>query len=271
MKLFDVVKSEIPVNNLLTDKFIVPPFTILDSRMGYWTKRKLDWKNLGIKSELGRGDYILDNNGNFIENADNKGNCMNMNFEKYGRKIMSATSIFDPVLCEIAYRWFTPKKDAVHIIDPFAGGSVRGIVASCLNLHYTGIDLREEQIKSNKLQFNNICKSKQINIKYTPNWICGNSLNIDDLVGDKKFDLLFTCPPYYDLEIYSDNPNDLSNLDSYEEFIQMYGEIINKTCEHLNNNSFAVIVVGEIRDKNGIYRNFVGDTINILQIQALQV
>lgn len=40
----------------------------------------------------------------------------------------SGTSIFDPVLCELAYRWFTPADGS--ILDPFAGGSVRGIVAA---------------------------------------------------------------------------------------------------------------------------------------------
>ena len=40
----------------------------------------------------------------------------------------SGTLIFDPVLCEIAYRWFCPKGGVV--LDPFAGGSVRGIIAS---------------------------------------------------------------------------------------------------------------------------------------------
>jgi len=44
----------------------------------------------------------------------------------------SGTSIFDPVLCEIAYRWFCPAGGMV--LDPFAGGSVRGIVASRLGL-----------------------------------------------------------------------------------------------------------------------------------------
>ncbi len=39
----------------------------------------------------------------------------------------SGTSIFDPVLCELAYRWFCPPGGL--ILDPFAGGSVRGIVA----------------------------------------------------------------------------------------------------------------------------------------------
>lgn len=39
----------------LVEKFVVPPFTILDSRQGYWQDRKRAWISLGIKSELGRG------------------------------------------------------------------------------------------------------------------------------------------------------------------------------------------------------------------------
>jgi len=56
----------------------------------------------------------------------------------------SGTSIFDPVLTELAYRWFCPQGGS--ILDPFAGGSVRGIVAAHLGYQYTGLDLRSEQI-----------------------------------------------------------------------------------------------------------------------------
>ena len=38
----------------LTDKFGVPPFSIFDTRQGYWQERKKAWKELGIKSEDGR-------------------------------------------------------------------------------------------------------------------------------------------------------------------------------------------------------------------------
>lgn len=256
-------KSDVPVNNLLSDRFLVPPFSILDSRLGYWAKRKNDWKKLGLKSELGRGDYIIDEGGNFKENKDFKGNVIHNSFgEKYGRKDMSQTSIFDPVLCEIVYRWFLPN-DTNHnkIIDTFAGGSVRGVVASCLNKSYTGIDLRKEQIYANNLQFNEFLQNNDVNITFRPNWICGDSLDLDNLIKDEKFDLFFTCPPYFDLELYSDDPNDLSNQGSYNEFLTIYTNIISKAYNKLNDDSFAVIVVGEIRDKSGNYYNFVGDTI----------
>jgi hypothetical protein len=40
----------------LSDRFGVPPFSVLDARQGYWQDRKRAWLALGIKSELGRGD-----------------------------------------------------------------------------------------------------------------------------------------------------------------------------------------------------------------------
>lgn len=39
----------------LSDRFIVPPFSVLDTRQGYWQERKRQWLALGIKSEIGRG------------------------------------------------------------------------------------------------------------------------------------------------------------------------------------------------------------------------
>src|SRR5271154_2766551 len=70
----------------------------------------------------------------------------NRSFEELdytSRRILSVasggTSVFDPVLCEIVYRWFCPYGGLV--LDPFAGGSVRGIVASKCGRRYIGMDL----------------------------------------------------------------------------------------------------------------------------------
>ena len=59
--------------------------------------------------------------------------------------------------------------------------------------------------------------------------------NIDNLVIEKA-DLIFSCPPYVDLEVYSKDPNDLSNM-SFEGFKNTYAEIIKKSCNLLNENS----------------------------------
>jgi hypothetical protein len=51
-----------PEGNLspsLHERFVVPPFTVLDARSGYWQARKRAWINLGIQSELGRGEDLV--------------------------------------------------------------------------------------------------------------------------------------------------------------------------------------------------------------------
>lgn len=163
----------------------------------------------------------------------------------------SGTSIFDPVLCEIAYRWFCPP--AGHILDPFAGGSVRGVVASVLGYRYTGVELRAEQVAANAPQ-------AAIGGAVAPDWRQGDSRAIRMLCADVAADMVFSCPPYADLEVYSDDPADLSTL-PYPAFRKAYREIIAETCELLKPDRFAVFVVGEVRDKRGNYYGFVPDTI----------
>lgn len=259
--LIDVETVKSPIE----EKFGIPPFSIFDTMQGYWRKRVNEWKSLGIKSELGRGgdidDYRNKNKVHMAYTSKGDSSCLSEEgAKKYGRKAQQ-TSIFDPVVCELMYTWFMPK-NGKKILDCFAGGSVRGVVAAALGKEYTGIDLRQEQIEANETQFKEI-KEKFTNINFSDiNWICGNSLKIKKLVGEEnKFDLLFSCPPYYDLEVYSDKEDDLSNLSSYDEFLSMYKKIIYRSCSLLNDDSFACFVVGDIRDKQGFYRNFVGDTI----------
>lgn len=227
----------------LSDRFMIPPFSVLSAREGWWQERKRAWIALGIKSEVGRDDVMSSKVG--MQKTD----CHEGEIPSW-----ATTSIFDPVLCEIAYRWFSPVGGLV--LDPFAGGSVRGIVASKCERQYIGHELRAEQVEANKIQGDNICGDDQ----YPPVWICGDSRNIDKTCHDVQADFLFSCPPYADLEVYSDDPKDLSTQE-YSDFIAAYREIISKSCALLKQDSFACFVVGEVRDKKGNYYNFVGDTI----------
>lgn len=167
----------------------------------------------------------------------------------------TGTSTFDPALCEIVYLWFSKKEDSV--IDPFAGGSVRGVVASMLGRNYVGVDIRKEQIEANQKN------AEDMGIEEPPIWYCGDSIHIQD-IAPGKYDFMLTCPPYGDLEVYSDNPSDISNMD-IESFDEAYQEIIRKTAEMLHEDRFAVIVVGNYRDKNGFMRDLCGLTIRAME------
>jgi len=162
------------------------------------------------------------------------------------------TSIFDPVLCELVYRWFCPKGGVV--LDPFAGGSVRGIVAAMLDRHYVGIELRPEQAAANEKQKTRICPDAHLS------WIVGDARDCKTLAPG-SYDLVFSCPPYADLEVYSDDSRDISTL-KYDAFLAVYNQIIGDACSMLKQDRFAVFVVGEVRDKKtGFYRGFVADTL----------
>ena len=244
-------------NPNLSDRFMIPPFSVLNAREGWWQNRKRAWLAIGIKSELGR-----DNESIGYSDACKKGyaksytgqDSLNQIKNNKSSALDTGTSIFDPVLCEIVYRWFSPANGLV--LDPFAGGSVRGIVASKTERQYIGHELRYEQVQANKQQGDELCRDAQ----YPPTWICGDSRNIDKTCHDAHADLVFSCPPYADLEVYSDNAQDLSTL-PYNDFIAAYREIIAKSCALLKQDAFACFVVGEVRDNKGNYYNFVGDTI----------
>lgn len=450
--------GNLPERVSLAERFGIPPFSVLNAREGWWQARKKTWLGLGLQSERGRGN---EGDGTkhgltFSSSAQPPSvyNAKNRHEAKIGRKVsweefyaahpdaavQSGTSIFDPVLCELVYRWFCPPGGAV--LDPLAGGSVRGIVAAKLGRNYTGVDLSERQIQANEDQAKRILvaaeeeNSRQVKVsskwarhcfscttKYiteqchggccegsdkimvsllpeeveiqegagfhvvagmlqpdvatgkcphkkenglcgvhdtpmqpfgciaspftlnagrtliirnrynmmkchghgepaykvfraslellfgeeealrisnhldsgggdivatmaegvpealmyldglkrgrtasdtaTPRWIVGDSLGICDLAPG-EYDFLFTCPPYADLEVYSEDPRDISTME-YSDFLATYRQIIEASLSMLKKDRFACVVVGDVRDGNGIYRNFVSDTITAFQ------
>lgn len=238
----DLFGQEIIEDVLLRDLFIEPPFSVLDAKTGNWQRRKREWFKIGMKSEVGRKENMLK-----MSKTASLGN--------------KDTSIFDPALTELLYKWYVPENGT--ILDPFAGGSVRGIVANYLGFKYTGIDIRQEQIDSNREQGLEI-----LEVTNQPNWYVGDSNEV--LNGfDKEFDFVFSCPPYADLEVYSDLDGDISNM-PYIEFMKAYEEIIKKSCNLLKSGGYACFVVGEVRDKKGHYIGFVPDTIKAFEKAGLK-
>ena len=109
-------------------------------------------------------------------------------------------------------------------------------------------------------------------VKAEPRWICGDSTEVAKLV-EGEFDLVFSCPPYADLEVYSEDPRDLSAkaAASYADFLASYRAIIAASTAKLRPGRFACFVVGDVRDKSGNYRNFVGDTVDAFRDAGLHL
>jgi len=236
----------------LVDRYIMPPMSVLRTDSGRWQERKRAWLSHGIRSEIGRGENLVYNHGGKLRETTRQGTSADDG--------IGGTSVFDPVLCELCYAWWSPQRG--RVIDPFAGGSVRGIVASLMGRDYVGVELREEQVAANRDQGNEITPTSP------PVWIHGDSANLASLVDDRRFDFLLTCPPYHDLERYSDDPRDISTM-SYSDFLASLDTILSQAFWMLDDDTFAAIVVGDLRGNDGNYRGFPADVVDIARDAGL--
>lgn len=228
-------------DNNLNLKYIVPPFSVLDTKTGVWlNRRRLLDEYLG-SSLVGRDGGLAYGN---LKVRDND----------------NGTSQFDSMLCEVLLKWFG--LPGGWVFDPFAGGHVRGTMASLIGYHYLGIDLNAEQIAAN------IKRGQELNLQNV-SWVNDDSQNLEKYLT-QPYDLFFTCPPYGDLEQYTTDPRDLSVMD-YGNFIGVYADIISKAIKLLKPNRFAVIVVADFRDSQGFYRGFVKDTIIAFEQAGMQL
>lgn len=228
-------KAKRPTPIPMTEQFIIPPFSVFDARQGYWKERKALWLQLGFDSAEGRDADVY-----------------------VGGAVLEGTSVFDPVLAEVVYRWFCP--DGGYIVDPFAGGSVRGIVAAQLGYKYTGVDIRKEQVTVNNKHKRKIMGEG----KAQPKWVVGDSARMPSTVKGSA-DLVFTCPPYYDLEEYSNTQGDISGAQTYDAFLDLFTRCMRNALKRLADDRFCVVVVGDMRCKEGWYRGFPEDTTRIMQ------
>ncbi len=150
----------------------------------------------------------------------------------------STHSVFPAPLMEmIIVRYGGPVGS--HILDAFAGGPPRGVVSAIMGYLYTGFEIRKEQIVENQAALKKL--------KLTgANYIHDDGRFLDT---DTVFDCAITCPPYFDLEVYSQDPSDISNRATYAEFNADMWLSAHAHFERLKPGAFACIVVGLFRDK----------------------
>ncbi len=229
----------------LAQRFVMPPYSVWNTRDGAWIDRRRLWLAKGIQSEVSRENVKTYQVPELLSDG------------RQGARIASKVSIFDPVICELAYGWWC--RPGGVVVDPFAGGSVRGIVASVLGYKYLGIELRGEQCTANDSQINECTRGT-----YAPKWRQGDAY--DAIHKAPPCDFFFSCPPYGNLEVYSDDPTDLSNM-TYEEFLVRYRAIIKAGVGKLHDNRFACFVVANYRakEKGREMLDFVGDTIRAFE------
>src|SRR5690606_20124512 len=102
-------------------------------------------------------------------------------------------SVFDPHLTDLHYRWYCPPGG--RILDPFAGGATRGLVAAARGYHYTGIDLSGRQVEANRAQDRKSTRLNSSHVKISYAVFCWLShLALRSFPTRRSSDLSGSCP-----------------------------------------------------------------------------
>jgi DNA modification methylase len=166
------------------------------------------------------------------------------------RGTQDQVSIFNPHLAQMILSAYAPV--GARIYDPYAGGGTRGFMASAMGHTYYGVEIRREEV--DRL----LRHQKKLGVSFT--------IKCDDSTfhtPTENFDFSYTCPPYWNLEVYSDLKGDTSNCKTYADYLRLTQGALLQTFNALEPGSLAVWVVGNFRDKDGDLINLNGDIIRL--------
>ena len=132
------------------------------------------------------------------------------------------------------------------VLDPFLGSGTTLIECKRLGRNGIGIELLPDVIE---LANNNISSEyNKFNIQTEIINADSTKLNFKDEL--KKLNIssvqfLILHPPYWDIIKFSDNPNDLSNASSINNFLDLLGKVVDNTYNILDYNRYMALVIGD--------------------------
>ncbi|HEY7750855.1 MAG TPA: DNA methyltransferase [Ignavibacteriaceae bacterium] len=151
---------------------------------------------------------------------------------------------FIPQIPNQFLRRFTKKGD--WVLDPFAGSGTTLIECRRLGRNCIAAELNPDVVQLAK---KNLEKEKP-NLEVNTILLTGDSSTIDFKSGLKKsgaecVQLIIMHPPYWDIIKFSQRKNDLSNAKSSEDFLKLFGNIIDNTSPLLERGRYLAVVIGD--------------------------
>ena len=206
--------------------------------------------------EYSRGNNI-DKLVDDIKSYDYNAEKTHEDFIKSGRG--SFLSKFNSEYAKRIIEMWSKKGDG--IVDPFAGRSSRPLVSTLLERNYVGFDVIKDNLQEAEEQYNILKNERSLGkLKL----IHKSSEHIDEFLPEGVADMIMTCPPYYNIEKYESVDGQLTDIKTYEEFLETYKIILEKSIKILKPSCFFVVVLANFRIDGKLY-DFCSDTKNILK------
>lgn len=209
------------------------------------TAQKTTNSNKIIKHYMSHLDEVKDHQGNSIQtlwtkenlikafkSLDKPNRTVNSQFSEIKKALkFSPVTVYSPIMTKTLIQ----KLDCKNIFDPCIGWGGRMIGTTCLgdDYHYTGCEPSTETYNGLKKMVSDLSLENQVTLYNKP------VEEVLDTIGNVTYDMCLTSPPYYDLEIYSDEETQsINRYSTYEIWIQSFIKpIIDYVCSHITKYS----------------------------------
>ena len=141
------------------------------------------------------------------------------------------------------------KKDEI-VFEPFMGSGTTLFECENLQRKYVGFDINPQMIKyvNTQMQDNLLYQDYSI--------ILCNSLDsnfVDEVMSNslqkfnqKSVQFILMHPPYMDIVKFTDDKNDLSQIDNIQEFVKKFKIICENSLKYLDKDRYFSIVIGDV-------------------------
>lgn len=147
------------------------------------------------------------------------------------------------------------------VFDPFAGHNSRMQMVFKTGRNYIGCDVCHEFMEDNRKIKEILLKRQEESLQIVDcqNWIDLHECSSDNVpVADDSTDFTITSPPYWDLEKYGPEEEQLGNAKTYEKFLELLGNHIKENYRVLKPGSFAAWNINDFRKNGQFYPYHIG-------------
>lgn len=177
-----------------------------------------------------------------------------------------ALSKFPQNIGRLLVKFYTIKGDTV--VDPFAGHNSRMELCWRSGRNYIGQDLSAEFMVANRTIREMLLK--EVREDMIPETHSQASIELHEgdskrmAAKDESGDFTITSPPYWDIEFYGQEPEQLGYGKSYDQFLEGLSQVAKENYRALKPDAFCVWCVNDFR-KDGQFFDYHGDTIKLMK------
>jgi DNA modification methylase len=137
-------------------------------------------------------------------------------------------------------------KQGEWILDPFLGSGTTLIECKRLGRNGIGVELLPEVVDIANKNISN--EENKFNVRIEVINADSTELNFKQELEKrniKSVQFLIMHPPYWDIIKFSKNNKDLSNAKSIDEFLRLFGKVVDNTYDVLDKNRYFAVVIGD--------------------------